>query len=183
MPKITMTAEDGKATAAYVRSIVATIGGQGMPPSIGRPAPNVVVGDAREGQAYFDSKCGGCHSATGDMKGIATRIADAKTLQNFWVSGGARGGRGSMAPAASKARMVTAAITPASGERVEGRLLRIDDFLVTVELDDGTIRTFRRNGDVPQVDVRDPMKSHRDLLSVYTDKNMHDVTAYLVTLK
>ena len=45
------------------------------------------------------------------------------------------------------------------------------------------MRTFRRNGDVPKVEVHDPMKAHRDLLSVYTDKDMHDVTAYLVTLK
>jgi cytochrome c oxidase cbb3-type subunit 3 len=45
------------------------------------------------------------------------------------------------------------------------------------------MRTFRRDGDVPKVEVRDPMKPHRDLLAVYTDKDMHDVTAYLVTLK
>ena len=48
---------------------------------------------------------------------------------------------------------------------------------------DATVRTFRRDGDVPKVEVHDPMKAHRDLLSVYTDQNMHDVTAYLATLK
>ena len=61
--------------------------------------------------------------------------------------------------------------------------MRIDDFLVTLELADGTSRTFRRDGDVPKVEIRDPLKGHRDLLSVYTDADMHDVTAYLVTLK
>jgi cytochrome c oxidase cbb3-type subunit 3 len=66
---------------------------------------------------------------------------------------------------------------------VEGRLVRIDDFLVSLELADGTVRTFRRDGDAPKVEVHDPMKAHRDLLSVYTDQAMHDVTAYLVTLK
>jgi len=45
------------------------------------------------------------------------------------------------------------------------------------------MRTFRRDGEAPKVDVRDPMKAHRDLLAAYTDKAMHDVTAYLVTLK
>ena len=35
----------------------------------------------------------------------------------------------------------------------------------------------------PKVEVRDPLQGHRDLLAVYTDKDMHDVTAYLVTLK
>ena len=67
---------------------------------------------------------------------------------------------------------------------MEGRLVRIDDFLVTR----GAGRwhasaRFRRDGDVPKVEVHDPMKAHRDLLAVYTDKDMHDVTAYLVTLK
>ena len=75
------------------------------------------------------------------------------------------------------------AVTTASGERTEGRLVRIDDFLVTVALADGTLRSFRRDGDVPKVEVHDPMQAHRDLLAVYTDKDMHDVTAYLVTLK
>jgi hypothetical protein len=37
--------------------------------------------------------------------------------------------------------------------------------------------------DRPKVEIRDPMKPHRDLLAVYTDKAIHDVTAYLVTLK
>jgi len=66
---------------------------------------------------------------------------------------------------------------------LEGPLLRIDDFLVTVALADGTSRTIRREGDVPKVEVHDPMQAHRDLLQVYTDKDMHDVTSYLVTLK
>ncbi len=80
-------------------------------------------------------------------------------------------------------RTVTVTVTLPSGESVEGRLVRIDDFLVTVGLADGTERTFRREGDEPKVEVHDPMKPHRDLLAVYTDKDIHDVTAYLVTLK
>jgi cytochrome c oxidase cbb3-type subunit III len=184
MPAIEMSPDDGKAVAAYVRSIVETIGRQGYPPSIGQPAPSVLVGNASEGQAYFAAKCGSCHSPTGDLQGIATRIPDPKVLQNTWVSGGGgRGGRGAAAPGAPSARTVTATVTLPSGESVPGQLVRIDDFLVTVRLSDGTLRTFRREGDVPKVDVRDPMKAHRDLLAVHTDKDMHDVTAYLVTLK
>ncbi|MFM2125996.1 MAG: hypothetical protein RL328_2447, partial [Acidobacteriota bacterium] len=70
-----------------------------------------------------------------------------------------------------------------SGQRVEGKLTRIDDFLVTIELDDKRTRTFRRDGDIPKVEIRDPYQGHRDLLGALTDKNIHDVTAYLVTLK
>ena len=186
MPAIPMSPEDAKAVAAYVRSVLETIGRQGMPPSVGVAAPTIVVGNASEGQAYFAAKCASCHSATGDLAGIATRISDPKMLQNTWVSGGGggrRGGRGGAGAAgASNARTVTAVVT-LPGETVEGRLLRIDDFLVTVALADGTIRSIARNGNTPKVEVRDPMKGHHDLLSVITDKDMHDVTAYLVTLK
>ena len=185
MPAIDMSPADAAAVAAYVRSVLETIGRQGMPPTIGQAAPSVLVGNAGEGQAYFKAKCAGCHSPTGDLQGIATRIADPKMLQNTWVSGGGRGGRGGRGGVGgeSSARTVTVTVTPASGERTEGRLVRIDDFLVTVGLADGTLRTFRRDGDIPKVEVHDPMQAHRDLLALYTDKDMHDVTAYLVTLK
>jgi len=177
MPAVNMSREDGLAVAAYVRSIVAMIGRQGMPPSVGQEPPSVLVGDVRAGQAYFDAKCAGCHSPSGDLKGIATRIPDPKALQNRWVAGG--GGRRG-APGTQPAAVT---ITQPSGEKIEGHLIRIDDFLVTIALADSTVHTFRRDGDVPKVDVQDPMKAHRDLLSEYTDKEMHDVTAYLVTLK
>jgi cytochrome c oxidase cbb3-type subunit 3 len=183
MPAIPMSPADAKAVAAYVRSEVGTVGTQGKPPSIGKPATSILVGDPAAGQAYFAAKCSGCHSATGDLQGIATRISDPEALQSAWVAGG-RSRRFSPTPAASSSRRtVTVTITQPSGEKLEGNLLRIDDFLVTVALADGTSRTIRREGDVPKVEVHDPMQAHRDLLQVYTDKDMHDVTSYLVTLK
>lgn len=181
MPAVPMSAADAKAVAAFIRSEVGTIGTQGKPPSIGKPAPSILVGDATAGKAYFEAKCGSCHSATGDLQGIGARFSEPKALQNFWVAGGRR--RFGSASAAPSRRTVTVTVTEPSGEKVEGRLVRIDDFLVTVGLADGTVRTFRREGDVPKVDVHDPMKTHRDLLTVYTDKDIHDLTAYLVTLK
>jgi cytochrome c oxidase cbb3-type subunit 3 len=185
MPAIDMSPADGAAVAAYVRSIMETIGRQGMPPSVGLAPPSILVGNASEGQAYFAAKCGACHSATGDLAGIASRYPDAKALQNAWVSGGGgrgRGGRGGAAAGPPSARTVTVTVTLPAGA-VEGQLVRIDDFLVTVGLADGTLRTIRRDGNLPKVEIHDPMKAHRDMLSTYTDKDMHDLTAYLVTLK
>ncbi len=112
------------------------------------------------------------------MQGIATRVSDAMALQNFWVGGGRGGGRGGAAPS-----VVTATVTEASGQKTEGRLVRLDDFYVVVALPDGTSRSFRRDGDVPKVEVKDPREAHRKLLPTYADKDIHDVTAYLVTLK
>jgi cytochrome c oxidase cbb3-type subunit 3 len=184
MPAIPMSADDAKAVAAYIRSVEETIGRQGTPPSVGIAATNIVVGNASEGKAYFAAKCGNCHSATGDLQGIATRITEPKMLQNTWVSGGGGRGRGP-APAAGgiSPRTVMVTVTPASGGKVEGRLIRVDDFFVTVGMADGGSHTFRRAGDVPKVEIHDPMQAHRDLLPTYSDKDMHDVTAYLVTLK
>ena len=84
---------------------------------------------------------------------------------------------------ASESRAVRVTVTPAAGAPVEGRLLRIDDFVVTLVQDDGTRRTFRRNGDEPKVDVRDPLAAHRALVPGYTDKDMHNVTAFLSVIK
>jgi cytochrome c oxidase cbb3-type subunit 3 len=78
---------------------------------------------------------------------------------------------------------VRVTVTQPSGERVEGRLDSLDDFLVVLTDDAGRRRSFGRKGDVPRVEVRNPLQGHLDLLTVLTDKDMHDVTAYLVTLK
>lgn len=183
MPAIPMSEADGKAVAAFIRSEVANIGTQGKPPSIGKAAPSVLVGDAGAGQAYFAAKCGSCHSPTGDLQGIAAKVPDPKALQNAWVSGGRnRRYGGTLGPVGAR-RTVTVTVTLPSGESVEGRLARIDDFLVTLVQADGTFRTFHREGEVPKVEIQDPLKAHRDMLAVYTDKDIHNVTAYLVTLK
>jgi len=183
MPAIGLSPADAKAVAAYVRSVIETIGKQGTPPSTGREAPSILVGNAGEGKTYFAVKCSGCHSATGDLKGIASRIPDPKTLQTAWVAGINREELRALTPGTANPRTPTVAVTLPSGENVEGQLVQIDDFLVTVRLADGTERSFRRDGDVPKIVIHDPMKQHRDLLAQYTDKDIHDVTAYLVTLK
>jgi cytochrome c oxidase cbb3-type subunit III len=177
MPPFPMPAEDVSALGQYLHSVVATMRGQGSPPA-GPPVElKVVVGDPTAGAAYFAAKCGTCHAADGDLRGLATRVTEPRTLQNLWVAGGGRGG----APTAR--RVVTAVVTDPSGQRTEGRLVRYDDFSVTLALADGTSRSFRRSGDVPKLEVNDPMAGHRALLPTLTNKDMHDVTAYLVTLK
>jgi cytochrome c oxidase cbb3-type subunit 3 len=90
------------------------------------------------------------------------------------------GGRRGAAPSS---RAPTATVTLPSGGTVQGRLIRIDDFIVTIEQPGGTPRSFSRRGDSPKVDITDPLKPHRDLLAKYTDKEIHDITAFLVAAK
>ncbi len=182
MPPIPMSEEDVKAVAEFIHSVTAMSRGQGAPPEAETPPPDPVVGDAAAGQAYFAANCGTCHSPSRDLQGIATRVPDPRALQNLWVSGGSgRGGRGR--GGAGAAPRVTVTVTLASGQKLEGDLLRHDDFLVTLRQTDGTVRSVRREGDSPKIQIRDPLEAHKKLLTVYTDKDMHDVTAYLVTLK
>jgi cytochrome c oxidase cbb3-type subunit III len=184
MPPFPLPDDDIKALAAFLHSVHARMGNQGRPPA-GEPVElNILVGDAAAGQQYFASKCSTCHSPTGDLQGIASRVPDARTLQNLWVSGGGGGGRGrGGGGGAGNARPTTVTVTVPSGEKVEGRLVRWDDFFVVVGLADGSTRTVRRDGDAAKVEIHDPLEGHKKLLAEYTDKNIHDVTAYLVTLK
>ena len=136
MPAIPIEPPDGLAVAAYIRSVVETIGSQGMPPSAGKEAPSILVGDADAGQAYFAASAAVAIPPTGDLQGIATRIPDPKSLQTTWVAGGCGD---AVAPAGPPSKpTLTVTVTQPSGETFEGQLVRIDDFLVTVGLADGT---------------------------------------------
>ena len=176
MPAIDIPADDIRAIAEYIHSILATARGQGNPPPGPPVALNVLVGDAAAGRTFFEAKCAGCHSATGDLRGIGSRFANPTQLQNTWVAGGggARGGANNSP---------TATVTLRTGEKVEGRVIRSDDFLITLGMADGTTRSFRRDGDIPKVEIHNPREGHIKLLPGYTDKDIHDLTAYLVTLK
>ena len=173
---------DVKAIATYLHHLQAQGTNQGGPPPGEEKPLDILVGDAKAGSAYFDQKCASCHQTSGDLKGLATRVPEPMALQNLWVSGGRASGRRQFRPPTERST-VTASITLASGEKIEGPLVRLDDFLVSVRQADGTVRSLRRDGDVPAVVVSDPLKGHLELLSVLTDKNMHDVTAFLATLK
>jgi cytochrome c oxidase cbb3-type subunit III len=183
MPPIPLPPDDVRAVATYIHSVLASAQRQGAPPRTDAPLPDVLVGDARLGETYFAAKCSACHSVTGDLRAIGARFPDARTLQNVWVSGGLAAGRGGRGDGGGARPRLTVTVTQPSGDKVEGQLVRYDDFLVTLTDADGATRTFRRDGDRPKVEIRDPFDGHRALLAVYTDKDMHDVTAYLVTLK
>lgn len=173
-----------QALAGYLHSVQATMRGQGNPPASAQQVQlNVVVGNAQAGQAYFQAKCSSCHSATGDLRGLATRVPDPMALQTMWVAGGGGGGRGGPAAGAKPPTPTTVSVTLPSGQKFDGTLIRYDDFIVSMRLADGTERSFRRNGDVPKVEVKNPRDPHIKLLPTYTDSDIHDVTAYLVTLK
>jgi mono/diheme cytochrome c family protein len=179
MPKFAFSQEQIGDVAAFIHTFKAA----GYDESRLKP-PSISVGDAKAGEAFFNAKCAACHSTTGDLRGIATRIADERLLQQTWLMPGSGGGRGAPAPVTLKP--VTVTVTLRSGERIDGTLDRLDDYVVSLTTADGTHRSFRTpttGGDTPKVDVHDPLQPHRDLLRTYADTDIHNVTAFLVTLK
>jgi cytochrome c oxidase cbb3-type subunit III len=192
MPPIGLPADDIKAVVSFIHATLAKAARQGGPPPGPPVVLNIVVGDPAAGQQFFQANCASCHSVTGDLQGLAARYAEPMQLQNAWVSGnvggGGRRGGGGGAPAEGPPprtpKPVTVAVTTANGQRVEGRLERIDDFIVVLTEADGTRRSFRRTGGASlDIQINDPLAGHKKLLVKYTDKDIHDVTAYLVTLK
>jgi cytochrome c oxidase cbb3-type subunit III len=154
---------------------------------------DVVTGDPKKGEAYFNGAggCSGCHSVTGDLKGIGSKY-DPHELQGRWLQPRTfgRGGRGGGRSGASSGRFsgapsaaVTVTVTLPSGQTFSGTLDHLDDFNVSMHDAAGDFHSFDRDGATPKVEIHDPLKAHTDLLRKYTDEDIHNVTAYLVTLK
>jgi hypothetical protein len=141
---------------------------------------NILVGDPTAGKAAFARLCSSCHSVTGDLSGIATKHSDPRALQNTWVTGGSGLLRGNGESG------MQATVTMSNGEKIEGKLVRKDDFLVVLTLADGTRESIAVDNGVPKVDVKDPQEGHKKMVYLMDDpdnKNMHDITAYLATIK
>ncbi|HEY1340061.1 MAG TPA: cytochrome c [Bryobacteraceae bacterium] len=150
---------------------------------------DVVTGDPKAGAAYFNGagKCNTCHSPTGDLRGVGAKY-DPPTLQArlinprpFGGGRGGRGGRGGPGPNPN-VKQVTLTVTPRGGASVTGAPIVFDDFDVSVRDSEGVYHSWRRTPDLKVV-KNDPYAAHDELIEKYTDKNMHDLVAYLVTLK
>jgi mono/diheme cytochrome c family protein len=178
MPKFEFPREQVSDIAAFLHSFDIN----SRDPARIRPE-SIITGDVAAGETYFRKTCAPCHSPSGDLSALSARFPDARALQQWWLLPGGDGrGRGAAA-GAGRLKPVTTTITLPEGRKYEGRLMRLDEFAVSIMEADGTTRSFSREREVPLVEVHDPLQPHRALLRTYTDKDIHDVTAYLVSLK
>lgn len=173
MPKFNLPMDNIADIAAYIHSIKVGAASNFTPRM-------VLVGNAAAGKAYFNGKggCTKCHSAKKDLAGVGAM--DPKTLQDTIFTGGATGMLGMPAPTAPP-RTVT--ITFPTGEAVKGKLVSIDDFNLVLIDADGNRRSIRREGDVPKVEIVNPLQGHLDRVRNWEDQDLRNVTAYLETLK
>jgi cytochrome c oxidase cbb3-type subunit 3 len=143
---------------------------------------DVITGDAQRGAAFFnaDGHCASCHSPTGDLAHVATKY-DAVELQRRMLYPAPNLIDVFMGKAVTPPAPPKVTVHLANGEQVSGTLDHLDEFTVSLHDASGWTRSFSREN--VTVDVQDPRAAHESLLPKYTDEQMHDVLAYLETLK
>lgn len=148
---------------------------------------DIVVGNAGAGEAYFTGagRCRTCHSPTGDLKGVGAKYEPVVLQGRLLLPRGRVAPPGAAPPPLyADPSAITATVTLPSGESATGGLVRLTDFEVTIyDAAAARQRSWLRSGDVPKVVVIDPLQAHLDHLSKWTDAAMHDMTAYLASLK
>ncbi len=178
MPKFNMTQDQISEIAAFLHDRIRAAALRGTYQIL-----NIVVGDAKAGEAYFNGAggCTSCHSVSGDLAHIGSKY-DPVTIQQKIVMPREQRYRRGVAPAPETAP-VTVTVSMPSGETFSGKLDHIDDFTVALTDANGDYHSFPRDGDVPKIETKDPLKAHTEMLTKYTDSDIHNLTAYLITLK
>jgi cytochrome c oxidase cbb3-type subunit 3 len=133
------------------------------------PETALLVGDPKAGLAYFNGagKCSTCHSPTGDLAHIGSKEQPLALTTSF------------LTPPSKPSEV---AVVLPSGQTVKGKLEYLDEFTVSLVDTAGVYHTWSRDR-TKSVEVIDPLAAHKSMLPVYTDKDIHDLLAYLVTLK
>ena len=178
MPKFALTDEQIADIATFLHDRVKAAALRGT-----YQVANIVTGNPQAGEAYFNGAggCSGCHSVTGDLAHIGSKLDPVSIQQKIVMpregrSGAARGESTDVKP-------ITVTVTLPSGQSVTGKLDHVDDFLVALTDNNGDFHSFARGNAGPKVEIQDPLKAHTELLMKYTDSDIHNLTAYLVTLK
>jgi cytochrome c oxidase cbb3-type subunit 3 len=142
---------------------------------------DVLTGNAAAGAVYFAGAggCTACHAVTGDLAKVGSRYnaVDLQQRMLFPVAArlGVRGG-------GPNRTAITVTVTPPSGPAMTGVLTEDDDFFVSFRDATGVVKTVRKAAGV-KVTIDDPLRAHREWLDRVTDADMHNLVAYLVTVK
>jgi mono/diheme cytochrome c family protein len=143
---------------------------------------DVVTGNAQKGAAFFsgDGRCANCHSVTGDLAHVASKY-DEVELQRRMLYPMPSIFEAFLGKATTPPKPAKVTVKLASGEQITGTLIHQDEFWVSLHDADGRYRSFSKQN--AAVEVEDPRAEHEALLPKYTDEQMHNILAYLETLK
>jgi cytochrome c oxidase cbb3-type subunit 3 len=133
------------------------------------PEESLLIGNARAGEAYFNGagNCSKCHSSTEDLKGIASKYSPLLLVTAFLTP---------------RPQPIRVDVVPASGEALSGVLLYADEFAVSFRDSAGEYRSFSRDT-LKSVRIDDPLAMHKEQMARYSDDDIHNLLAYLITLK
>ena len=134
------------------------------------------TGDSEAGRRYFNGAggCARCHAPAGDLAGIANRLQGLKLLQRMLYP------EATDDVGAARAR-ATVTVTLGSGEQVSGALAYRDEFTIALRDASGWYRSWPVSE--VKVAVENRLDAHTEQLGKYTDADMHNVLAYLQTLR
>jgi cytochrome c oxidase cbb3-type subunit 3 len=167
MPALPLTDAQIADIAAYLHWRIAEGLSSSEVPN-GYPAEKLLTGNVQAGKAFFEGEggCTKCHSATGDLANVSGKYSAIDLeAQMLYPEGNFK----------------TAKITTKSGEVVEGKLNHLDEFSVAVTDANGWFHAYARNE--VKVEVTDKLAVHRALLDKLSQKQMHDLYAYVHTLE
>jgi cytochrome c oxidase cbb3-type subunit III len=146
-----------------------TVGGrQGGGGRKGVDAADLQTGNAAAGEKYFNGAggCAKCHSATGDLAGIASRYKGLELEERM------------LYPRFAKSKVT---VTLANGKTISGTLAYLDEFTVGLTTPEGGYQSWRTRDVKFKVDAS--KEAHVELFSKYTDDDVHNLMAYLQTLQ
>jgi cytochrome c oxidase cbb3-type subunit III len=167
MPAMTLTDGQVSEIAVFLHSrATLALRSNGLPRVY--PSEKLLTGNADAGNAFFRGAggCNQCHSPTGDLDKVASKYSPIDLEAHMLYPGG---------------RRTTAVVTLPSGEQIKGPLVHADDFVVSLRDASGWYRSFSR--EFVKVELQDPLVAHRELLGRLTQADIHNLFAYLETLK
>jgi cytochrome c oxidase cbb3-type subunit 3 len=169
MPAFSLPPAEISELVKYIHSRVAELDRRsaGKPPAT-YALEHLLTGNAEAGKQFFSGKggCSRCHSTAGDLRGIASKYPPVELQTRF------------LYPQDVKQ---TAEVQLASGERIKGAIAHIDAFTIAIYDDGGWYHSWPR--DSVSVTVHDSLDAHRRLLDSYTEADVHNIFAYLETLR
>ena len=167
MPAFRLTDADLTAVVAFIRDQKVKAESPGARRNV--DVTDLQTGNAEAGRRYFNGagRCAECHSPSGDFAGLATRLQGLQLLQRMLYPSN---GRGAMV-----------VVNVPGGGSVRGALAYRDEFTIALTDDGGRYRSWPTGQVTFKVD--NPLDAHAEQLGKYTDDDMHNVLAYLQTLR
>jgi cytochrome c oxidase cbb3-type subunit 3 len=167
MPAMSLTDSQVSDIAAFLHARAAeALSSSGLPSVY--PVEKLLTGNADAGKVFFNGpgSCNSCHSPTGDLAKVASKYSPIELEAHMLYPDG---------------RHTTVALTLSSGERIKGPLAHADDFVVSLHDASGWYRSFSR--DQVKVELQDSLVAHRELLGKLTQADIHNLFAYMESLK